>query len=59
MELATKLMGMYCQETAHPKIPEWTHETQLTVTSTGTANLSQSTICLNTAKDAILDAIRS
>jgi hypothetical protein len=37
MELATKLMGMYCQEAAHPKIPEWTQETQLTVTSTATA----------------------
>jgi hypothetical protein len=40
---------MYCQEAAHPKIPEWTQETQLTVTSTAITNLSQSTICLKTA----------
>jgi hypothetical protein len=58
MELATKLVGMYCQEIAHPKIPEWTQETQLTVTSKATTNLSQSTICLKTAKDAVVVAMR-
>jgi hypothetical protein len=50
MELATKHVGMYCQEAAHPKIPEWMQGTQLTVTSTATTNLSQSTICLKRLK---------
>ncbi len=58
MELAAKFVGMYCQEITHPKIPEWTQVTQLTVTSTATTNLSQSKICLKTAKDAVVDAMR-
>jgi hypothetical protein len=58
MELAAKLVGMYCQVISHPKIPEWTQVTQLTVTSTATTNLSQSKICLKTAKDAVVDAMR-
>jgi hypothetical protein len=55
MDIATKLVGMYCQVAS---VPHKDEGSQLTATSAEPTNLSQSTIPLKTAKDAVVDAMR-
>jgi hypothetical protein len=65
MELATKLVGFYCEETSiYNKVvgtqPYATMEgTQVTATSTATTNLRQLTTSLKTVREAVLDAMQS
>jgi hypothetical protein len=65
MEQATKLVGLYCEETSVQHKVEGTQLTvnmegkQLTVSSTATINHSQLTTSIKTAKEAALYAMRS
>jgi hypothetical protein len=65
MDLDTKLVGLYCEETSAQHKVEGTQltatmeGTQLTVTRSAITSLSQSTTSLKTAKEAVLDAMRS